>query len=185
MINKLAVEFLNDAIKHLQSQSYSDSGRGLSFQQWFKTLENSIEKLREAKSRVPHVKTPIEKATTVFDVVDATNDVAESVGTLVVIDMQRLEREVLIGSIADADVQKLLPFANVIGDGENFRHIINKSAYVVETNSHVIAENETLCKRAGKTWETYYGSDAVSVATCPGCLAKGKAVIVNHLLKTL
>ena len=95
MTNAIAV-FVNDAIKHLQSQSYADSGRGQSFSRWFRSMENAVEILREAKSRVKQTKTPIEKATTVIDVVDASQDVNEVVGTPVVIDMQRLEREYVL-----------------------------------------------------------------------------------------
>lgn len=53
MTNAIAV-FVNDAIKHLQSQSYADSGRGQSFSRWFRSMENAVEILREAKSRVMH-----------------------------------------------------------------------------------------------------------------------------------
>ena len=60
MTNAIAV-FVNDAIKHLQSQSYADSGRGQSFSRWFRSMENAVEILREAKSRVKQTKTPIEK----------------------------------------------------------------------------------------------------------------------------
>ena len=70
MTNAIAV-FVNDAIKHLQSQSYADSGRGQSFSRWFRSTENAVEILREAKSRVKQTKTPIEKATTVIDLVNS------------------------------------------------------------------------------------------------------------------
>lgn len=72
MTNAIAV-FVNDAIKHLQSQSYADSSRGQSFSRWFRSMENAVEILREAKSSVKQTKTPIEKATTVIDVVDASH----------------------------------------------------------------------------------------------------------------
>jgi hypothetical protein len=54
--------------------------------------------------------------------------------------------------------------------------------YTVETNSHNIHEGETLCKRESPNHVTYYGEDAVGTPTCPGCLAKGKTIIINHLL---
>lgn len=136
----------------------------------------------DAPENEANMKTPLEKATTTFDVIDATKDINEPIGTLVVIDMPRLEREVLIGSIADDDVQKLLPFSTSLGLGDNFTHIVNKSAYTVQTNSHAISESETLCKRAEYTHPMYYGENVFGTPTCPGCLAKGKAIIVNHLL---
>ncbi len=124
------------------------------------------------------MKTPLEKATTTFDVIDMTQ-YGRSVGTLIVIDENRLEREVLKGSIADSDVQKLLPFHTKRVAGEHYIHIMNESAYVVETNSHAIYEGDTLCKRGG---HSFYAGFKGLTPTCPGCLAKGKAIIVNHLL---
>ena len=119
-------------------------------------------------------KTPLEKAT--------VSRFSYEGQTFIVIDEARLEREVLKGSIADSDVQKLLPFQTKVGAGDTHYHIVNASAYVVETNAHAIYEGQTLCKRFGNV----YG-DAVSryqQPTCPGCLAKAKAIIVHHLLTT-
>jgi hypothetical protein len=104
-----------------------------------------------------------------------------SFATVVIIDADRLEREVLKSSIADEDVQKLLPFNTGVSGGEHFYHIVNRSAYIVETNAHRIYEGETLCKRAGHTGGRYTYTDA----DCPGCLAKGKSIIVNHLLQNV
>jgi hypothetical protein len=101
--------------------------------------------------------------------------------TIVVIDADRLEREVLKGSISDRDVMRLLPFQTSLVGGESHRHIQNDSAYTVETNSHLIREGETLCAKQGETYRLGF-SFAERVPTCPGCLAKAKAVIVNHLL---
>jgi hypothetical protein len=116
---------------------------------------------------------------------------------VVVIDGDKLEREVLKGSINDSDVQRLLPFQTSLGRGAQHRHILNASAYTVETNAHFIEEGDTLCKRAAYTPELlgYYlvggaanqnGSLSSQAkrptATCPGCLAKAKSIIVNHLL---
>jgi hypothetical protein len=100
--------------------------------------------------------------------------------TIVIIDEDRLNREVLKGSIADLNVQKLLPFQTSIEAGDTHNHIVNASAYVVQTNSHVIYEGQTLCKRFGNAFRTH--RDAAP--TCPGCLAKAKAIIVYHLLST-
>lgn len=130
------------------------------------------------------MKTPLEKATTLINIVDASVDLLTPIATFVVVDMGRVEREVLKGSIADSDVQKLLPFHTMPGWGKNFIHIVNRSAYIVETNNHIIREGETLCKRAGGAAHPYYGESIFETATCPGCLAKGKSIIVNHLYKT-
>jgi hypothetical protein len=106
-------------------------------------------------------------------------------GIVVVIDGDKLEREVLKGSINDSDVQRLLPFQTSLGRGAQHLHILNASAYTVETNAHFIEEGDTLCKRAAYTPEflAYY-SEVIKrpTATCPGCLAKAKSIIVNHLL---
>jgi hypothetical protein len=75
----------------------------------------------------------------------------------------------------------LLPFQTKIGVGDTYYHIVNASAYVVETNAHAIYEGQTLCKRFGNVY-----ADAARFVqpTCPGCLAKAKAIIVYHLLAT-
>lgn len=131
------------------------------------------------------MKTPLEKASTVIDIVDASVDLLTPVATLVIIDADRLEREGLKQSLADADVLKLLPFKTEVSVGENYFHIVNQSAYAVTTDAHVIREGETLCKR-GEGAGLFLPDvllDANTVPTCPGCLAKAKAVIVNHLLQ--
>ena len=120
------------------------------------------------------MKTPLEKS--IKEAYQIHDEIA------VVIDANRLEREVLKGSIDDRDVQKLLPFQTKVGVGDTKYHIVNASAYVVATNAHTIYEGQTLCKRFGNV----YG-DAISryqQPTCPGCLAKAKAIIVQHLLTT-
>ena len=117
-------------------------------------------------------KTPLEKAT--------VSRFSYEGQTFIVIDEARLEREVLKGSIADSDVQKLLPFQTKVGVGDTHYHIVNASAYVVETNAHAIYEGQTLCKRFGNL----YSVGMSQRPTCPGCLAKAKAIIVYHLLTT-
>lgn len=105
----------------------------------------------------------------------------EVFGTMVVvIDGDKLERGVLKASIADGDVQKLLPFQTKLVVGENHIHIENASAYTAETNYHSVAYGDTICARQGQT----YAAVVAKVATCPGCLAKAKGLIVNHLLNT-
>jgi len=142
--------FLNDALRHIQNQS------GLGWSQWYSDVLDASDILRAAR--------------------DAQD--AEPVTTAIVIDMDRLEREVLKGSIEDRDVQKLLPFQSALGAGNTYIHLVNKSAYTVETKYHYIREGETLCKRAGYARPTVFADRP----TCPGCLAKAKSVIVNHLL---
>ena len=117
------------------------------------------------------MKTPLESIKEVYQIHDEI---------VVVIDANRLEREVLKGSIDDRDVQKLLPFQTKVGVGDTKYHIVNASAYVVATNAHTIYEGQTLCKRFGNV----YGDTRYHQPTCPGCLAKAKAIIVQHLLTT-
>ena len=110
------------------------------------------------------MKTPLESIKEVYQIQDEI---------VVVIDANRID---------DRDVQKLLPFQTKVGVGDTKYHIVNASAYVVATNAHTIYEGQTLCKRFGNV----YG-DAISryqQPTCPGCLAKAKAIIVQHLLTT-
>jgi hypothetical protein len=116
------------------------------------------------------MKTPIEKS--------LVGVIVTPIETVVIIDADRLEREVLKGSIADRDVRKLLPFHTHVVAGQTHIHIQNASAYTVETNSHLIPEGETLCAKAGTVDRI---TDAMR-PSCPGCLVKAKAIIVNHLL---
>jgi hypothetical protein len=126
------------------------------------------------------MKSILEKCTTTIDIVDADVDLLTPIATLVTIDIARLEREVLKQSIADKDVQKFLPFNTRLVAGTNHFHIQNISGYAVETDHHIITEGETLCKRAGRV--DLLDTNTWAAASCPGCLAKGKAIIVNHLL---
>ena len=104
-----------------------------------------------------------------------------AVAVVYVVDMAAAERRALAGAIADWDVQKLLPFQTSLAAGNNYVHIVNASAYTVETNHHTIEEGDTICYRAGGVkWELSQDSDRVT--TCPGCLAKAKRIIVDHLL---
>ena len=105
-----------------------------------------------------------------------------AVGDVVVyvVDMRDAEKRVLMGSIADGDVQRLLPFQTSLGAGKTYVHIVNESAYVITTNHHEIHEGDTICARAaGADWQL---DQRYTVPTCPGCLAKAKRVIVDHLL---
>jgi hypothetical protein len=173
----IITEILDDAVKYLHGQSYTASGQRLSFPQWFKNLENAIEILREARSRVRNSpKIAIERASTVFNIVDEKGDLNNILGTYVVIDEARLEYELLIDSIRDEEVQGMLPFFTRLEYGNNYVHITNASPYLAVTNSHDIAKDETLCKRGERSIPTIK-----TIPTCPGCLVKAKAIIVNHL----
>jgi hypothetical protein len=119
------------------------------------------------------MKTPLEKSIVRRFEASGTN--------YVVVDEDRLNREVLKDSIADSDVQKLLPFYTKRVGGETFIHIQNQSAYTVKTDRHFIDGGETLCARSGPTY--FAGFKGLS-PTCPGCLAKAKTIIVDHLLAT-
>jgi hypothetical protein len=104
--------------------------------------------------------------------------------TVIVIDFDKLERDVLKHSLADGDVQDLLPFHSKRVEGRTYVHIMNNSGYTVETNSHIIRKGETLCAHHRPEELTYAGYKGAEV-TCPGCLTKGKAIVVNHLLNQL
>lgn len=107
------------------------------------------------------------------------------------IDFGAAERSVLSGAINNRDIQRLLPFQTTLLKGDNHVHIVNKSAYVIETNSHFVREGATLCARSktfGRNAKFTVDVDGLicrvnfpSVATCPGCLAKAKAFIVNYI----
>jgi hypothetical protein len=174
----IITEILDDSIRYFQKQSFAETGKGLTFKQWVDAIVPTLQILREAKARVKKApKIAIERASTVFNIVDEKGDLNNILGTFVVIDEARLERELLIDSIKDEEVQKLLPFNTYVSLGRNYRHIANASAYDVTTDSHVIREGETLCKR-GEGAGPYR---VFNHADCPGCLVKGKAIIVNHL----
>jgi hypothetical protein len=89
----------------------------------------------------------------------------------------RLAFKVLKSSIEDKDIQRLLPFQTSLELG-NHVHIVNESAYAVETKYHVITDGDTLCARGGRPRGTVTGT----APTCPGCLAKAQGIVVNHLL---
>jgi hypothetical protein len=189
---KAATAFLESVLEYLGSQTFTDSGRAAGSTgnwNWFIDIADARTLVKDAiikvaKADIPkRAKTPVEKATVAeFAIVDPSVDLLTPVATVVVIDGDKLEREVLKESISDLDVQRLLPFQTRLVMGENHIHIENASAYTVETQYHLISEGDTLCAKQGQTYRTMTG--LVKVATCPGCLAKAKGVIVNHLLNT-
>ena len=125
-------------------------------------------------SKRENTNSPLEKATRVVTFFGHST---------IVINVDRLECEVLKASIKDWDVQKLLPFQTTLGRGIHYTHIVNASSYDVETNYHVISEGETICKRHGGEDSLWAIGTAVT-PLCPGCLAKAKAIIVAHLLNS-
>lgn len=117
------------------------------------------------------------------DVIDFVKANALYVGTVVKtveIDFDGLAAKVLKGRIKDEDVLKLLPFKTDVEAGYTYNHIVNASAYTVETNAHFIHEGGTLCARAGGSFRTHRDAKP----NCPGCLAKAKSLIVEHLIAT-
>lgn len=84
----------------------------------------------------------------------------------------------LKASVAAEDIQKLLPFQSALELGDNYIHITNESAYPVFTKYHTVGLGDTLCKRGQDTNGTVTGA----TPTCPGCVAKARGVIVNHLM---
>jgi hypothetical protein len=55
---------------------------------------------------------------------------------------------------------------------------VNESAYAVETQYHAIRDGDTLCARGARP----RGTVTRTAPTCPGCVAKARGIIVNHLL---
>jgi hypothetical protein len=85
----------------------------------------------------------------------------------------------LKASVAVEDIQPLLPFQSGLELGNTHVHITNESAYPVSTQYHVIGNGDTLCKRGTDSRGTVSGAEP----TCPGCVAKARGVIVNHLME--
>jgi len=85
----------------------------------------------------------------------------------------------LKASVAAEDIQSLLPFQSGLELGDTHVHITNLSAYPVETKYHTITFNDTLCKRGTEPRGVVTGAEP----TCPGCVAKARGVIVNHLME--
>ena len=84
----------------------------------------------------------------------------------------------IVNQIADEDVRDFLQFRTGLAAGESKIHIVNLSAFEVETERHTIERGETLCHKYGQVTrvnELQYG------ATCPGCLAIGKGIAVRDL----
>ena len=85
----------------------------------------------------------------------------------------------LKASVAAEDIQSLLPFQSGLELGDTHIHITNESAYPVFTKYHVVGNGDTLCKRGTDSRGTVSGAEP----TCPGCIAKARGVIVNHLME--
>jgi hypothetical protein len=201
MNSQYGIRRIESAINYLSQQKYRDyagsADCAVSLYQWYVAIGNARTLLKAAKADIlaqtdrsfgPSLpKSPIEKSiVSSIDIVDPSVDLLTPIATVVVIDAAKLEREVLKASIADADIQRLLPFQTRLVMGENHIHIENTSAYTVETQYHLISEGDTLCVKVGQTYAlgAYRSVQVSKVATCPGCLAKAKGVIVNHLLNT-
>jgi hypothetical protein len=184
-LKSLALEYLTGAETYLGNQPCGSYDPCRSLGKNYRDLSDAIDILREANEAVtaapaPQLKqTPLEKSAVsigrIYDLEDG------SVTEVIAVDRERFEFEALKDAIKDEDVIDFLPFKTYIGGGKQHTHIVNDSAYTVETNSHFIARGETLCKRGAPTAGKYH----YVAATCPGCVAKGKAIVVNHLLKQL
>ena len=81
-------------------------------------------------------------------------------------------------SIADEDVRDFLKFRTSLGKGDNHVHIVNSSAFTIETDRHVIENGDTLCAKRNSTDLV---DDVYYEASCPGCLAIGKGIAVRDL----
>jgi hypothetical protein len=168
-----AIQMLSRVIARFEDQSFHTGGDGLTYRQWFYSVEAALGIVSEALiavTRATVTKTPIEKATEVYETLH---------GNIVVIDMARAEYETVKSLIADEDVQSLVPFQTAMVHGENFIHIQNESSYAVETKYHTIRKGETLCKDSHQTW---YVTARDTTPTCPGCLAKAKGIVATYLL---
>ncbi len=150
---------------YLTSATFHTRGKGLGFYEWLADTGDAVDILDNATDQL-------------------TQPEPEPV-VLIAIDLGELERRVLAGAIADGDIPKLLPFQTALGKGENHIHLINESAYVVTTNSHVVGEGDTLCARAGGARVFPYVNKSLYPVTCPGCLIKAKNLIVDKALGSL
>ncbi len=80
--------------------------------------------------------------------------------------------------IADEDLRDFLKFRTGLAAGDNYIHIVNLSAYEVETERHTIMNGDTLCRKSGRTARV---NELLTDASCPGCLAIGKGIAVRDL----
>lgn len=89
-----------------------------------------------------------------------------------------LDTREIVDRIADEDVRDFLKFRTGLAVGDHYTHIVNLSAYEVQTDRFTIMTNDTLCRKSGRTAAI---SDLHSSVTCPGCLAIGKGIAVRDL----
>lgn len=77
--------------------------------------------------------------------------------------------DLLVHSIPTERIGAYLRFRSEVRHGSDFNHIVNTSAFPVETKYHFIREGESLCGRRSPRFTA-----TKSEATCPGCIAIGK-----------
>ena len=77
--------------------------------------------------------------------------------------------DLLKRTIPTERIQAYLRFRTEVRHGHNLNHLVNASAFAVETRFHVIRENESLCGRRSQRF-----SVTTEGVTCPGCTAIGK-----------
>ena len=178
-------QILDSIQDHINRRKYKNDGKGLRFDQYITTQLDTDRILNEAREDV-------NAPTTALDVkalIQLWMDASDWADSIVVIDtvteeeyvaqLRKMAFKVLKATIEDGDVTRLLPFQTSLELGETYVHIVNESAYALETKYHVIEQGDTLCARGGRPRGTVTGSSA----TCPGCLAKGKGAIVDFLLE--
>lgn len=206
---KAKLDRVIEYLMHTTASDYNKGARKpMNFAAWFHNVQDAVDILADAKKEVirtaftrsektcpPRYKTPggfdflyptsgptrlgeeppaakrLKKATTVYET---------PFGPVTVVDMGRLEYEMVKDGIGDALIQSLLPFQTSLVEGETHIHIQNESLYTVETKYHNIRQGETLCAKAGETFRVGRG---VKKPTCPGCIAKGKGIAAYNLTK--
>lgn len=90
--------------------------------------------------------------------------------------LQTILRDLLAHALPTERLQAYLPMHTVIRKGDNHNHIVNASIYTVETQYHTIFEGMSLCARRKRNLR-----DASGTATCPGCVAHAKSIILRSL----
>jgi hypothetical protein len=173
---------LDHVRQYLGKHSYSKDGAFLSFQGYIAMMVDASQILNDARASVNEV-----DAEPVFPGVDVIVVDADTLRASI----KSMMFKVLVASVEDENVQAILPFQTSLRKGNRFTHIVNASFYTMK-NVHSIEPGDAICGRGGSfdsqaayrihTTPVSLHIDQHTVPTCPGCLAKSKHIIVEHLL---
>jgi hypothetical protein len=85
--------------------------------------------------------------------------------------------EAVKGSLSFERVRAFLPFLTTIKLGNTHRHLVNQGVWPIVTETRVVHEGETLCRRRGALYPMHlYPADP-----CPGCLAIAQGLAAREL----